>query len=66
MGSTSDELIERLRRHNSHQSGFTGKINDWKIVYSENFSNKSDAIKREKEIKNKKSRRYIENLISNA
>ena len=63
VGSTGDELSERLRRHNSNHDGFTGKANDWKIVHSETFNNKQDALKREREIKNKKSRIYIERLI---
>ena len=35
----------------------------WKVVYREKYANKSDAMKREREIKNRKSRNYIENLI---
>ena len=35
----------------------------WVIVYAEDFYNKSDALKREREIKNSKSKKYIENLI---
>ena len=37
--------------------------NDWCVVYDEVFNNRSDAMKREKEIKDKKSRKYIEWLI---
>ena len=37
--------------------------NDWKLKYVERFLSRSDAIIREKEIKNKKSRKYIERLI---
>ena len=66
VGSTGDELIERLRRHNSNHDGFTGKANDWKIVHSETFNNKQDALKREHDIKNKKIRIYIERLILKA
>ncbi len=36
---------------------------DWKLVYSEKFASKQEALIREKEIKNKKSRCYIEVLI---
>jgi predicted GIY-YIG superfamily endonuclease len=32
-------------------------------VYSETFSTRADAMKREREIKAKKSRRFIEELI---
>lgn len=63
IGFTGDDLSERLRRHNSNHKGFTGKYHDWKIVYTEPFNLKSDAIKREAEIKSWKSRLRIEKLI---
>ena len=50
LGYTSD-LNERLKKHNTHHKGFTGKANDWKVVYSENFNNKNDAYKREQQVK---------------
>ncbi len=31
------ELEERSRRHNSNHKGWTGKVNDWEIDYSEEF-----------------------------
>jgi len=63
VGFTGDDLAERLRKHNSNHKGFTGKFNDWKIIYAEIFDNKPDALKRESEIKNWKSRIKVEKLI---
>ena len=63
IGSSSD-LEDRLRRHNSAHRGFTAIAQDWIIVYQEVFASNSEALKREKEIKSKKSRKYIEALIS--
>ncbi|APD07288.1 hypothetical protein UJ101_01777 [Flavobacteriaceae bacterium UJ101] len=63
IGQTQN-LEERIKRHNSKHKGFTGKTNDWIILYREVFANRREAIKREKEIKNKKSRKYIEYLLS--
>ena len=57
-------IEERLRKHNNRHKGFTGKNNDWKVVYSESYDSKSAAIKREREIKNWKSRIKIQKLIS--
>ncbi len=37
----------------------------WKLVYTENYENRSMAVGREMELKKKKSRIYIENLIRN-
>ena len=63
IGYTGDCLEERLRKHNSNHKGFTGGNADWKLVYSEEFSNKTEACQREKEIKDWKSRKMIEKLI---
>ena len=63
VGFTGDELQGRLRKHNSNHKGFTGKCNDWVIVYKELFEHKQDAMQREKEIKNWKSRIKIKELI---
>ena len=59
VGHTND-LENRLHQHNTRNNLGT---NDWCVVYDEVFNNRSDAMKREKEIKDKKSRKYIEWLI---
>ena len=63
VGSTND-LGWRLERHNMGWGRYTKSGIPWEIVYSEKFGTKSIALKREKEIKGKKSRKYIEKLIS--
>jgi putative endonuclease len=63
IGYTGDDLFERLRKHNSDHKGFTGGAGDWEIVYKEEYELKQEASKREKEIKNWKSRKMIERLI---
>ena len=65
LGHTSD-LMGRLRRHNAYHKGFTGMANDWKIVYQEKFITKTQAYRRELEIKSFKSRLYIQHLIRSA
>ena len=65
IGYTSD-LEERIIRHNQKSKGFTGNTNDWKLMYTENYPNKSEAIAREKQIKSWKSRIKIQELISNS
>ncbi len=62
-GHTGDAIEERLRKHNANHKGFTGKVNDWKIVYTEVYETKELAYAREKEIKSWKSRVRIERLI---
>ena len=62
IGETSDYLEERLRRHNSNHKGFTGGALDWRLVYYEEFSDETTALKREKELKGWKSRRMLQKL----
>ena len=64
VGYTSDVLEERLRRHNLNHKGFTGGQGDWVVKYTEAHPTKATALGREKEIKSKKSRKYIEALIA--
>jgi putative endonuclease len=64
VGYTGNVLI-RLQQHNAGLSSFTAKANDWVIVYSESFTTRENAMKRERDIKKKKSRKYIESLIQN-
>ena len=62
VGSTSN-LEDRLNRHNTGRSKSTRSKLPWMLVYTESFKNKSDAYKRELEIKKWKSRKMIEKLI---
>jgi len=63
VGSCED-IDERLRKHNTNHSGFTGKTGDWAVKWSEVHANKLDALKREKQIKAWQSRKMIERLIN--
>ena len=59
----TDDIDWRLERHNQGWGRYTKRGIPWKVVYTEKFENKSDALKREREIKSRKSRNYIESLI---
>ena len=61
-GYTSD-LKLRIERHNSSWGKYSSKGIPWQLVYSETYATKSEAIKRESEIKKKKSSKYIESLF---
>ena len=63
VGHTRD-LEERLRRHRHGRSQSTKLRGPFKIVYVEKYGSRSGAAKREVAIKAKKSRLYIERLIS--
>ncbi|MFX1487407.1 MAG: GIY-YIG nuclease family protein [Promethearchaeota archaeon] len=62
IGSTRD-LHDRLERHNQGRSKYTKPKLPWKLIYHEKHTDRSTAMKKEKEIKNRKSRHYIEHLV---
>ena len=64
VGFTGDDLVERLRKHNSNHKGFTGGIGDWHVKYFETYSTKVEAQRRESQVKKWKSRKMIEKLIA--
>ena len=66
IGHTGDDVKERLRKHLSNHSGYTAKAKDWNIVYTESFANKTEAYKREREIKSWKSKKRITLLINSS
>jgi len=65
VGSTSD-MERRLFDHNRGKEKFTRTGMPWELVYAEPFEELAMARRRELEIKKKKSRKYIESLISSA
>lgn len=63
IGHTED-LDDQLNRHNNSGTTSTKKTNDWVIVYTKQFDSRKEANHWEMTIKRKKSRKYIEWLIS--
>ena len=64
IGSCQD-IDKRIERHNAGATPSTKPGRPWKLVYSETYETNSEALKREREIKSKKSRKYIEFLVQN-
>ncbi len=62
IGYTSN-IGRRLEEHNSNQSKYTKNKGTWKLVYTEFFSSKSDAIKRERFLKAQRNREFYLRLI---
>jgi putative endonuclease len=63
VGYTVDIEV-RLQQHNSGISDFTSAADDWILKLTEQFATRNEAMDRERAIKKKKSRKYIEWLIS--
>jgi putative endonuclease len=62
IGQTGD-IRDRLRRHMAGQSLSTKRRQGWKLVYQQEFDTRVAAVRREREIKGRKSRVYIDRLI---
>ena len=63
IGHTAD-LRGRIQRHNEGRSLYTKGRTPWKLIYQEEFRSRSEASKREREIKEKKNGGHIEQLVS--
>ena len=62
----TENIAIRLQRHIHGISVFTASADDWVLKYIEEFETRAAAHARERQIKKKKSRRYIEWLINSA
>jgi len=62
IGYTSDLEI-RLSQHNSGKTKYTSRKIPWKVVYTEEFNIKSEALKRERFLKNQRNRDFYFKLI---
>ena len=59
IGSTND-LNDRLYRHNSGQSKFTSKGIPWKLIYYFSCNNRIEAVRLENKIKKRGIKRFLE------
>ena len=62
VGSTTN-LEKRIFQHNNKLAGWTKRGNNWELIYSEQFSNYSEARKKEMWFKTGVGREYIKNHI---
>lgn len=56
LGSTQD-VPERLQRHNQGRSPYTKAQRPWELIYQEAYPDRASAMRREQEIKKKKEQR---------
>ena len=63
IGYTSN-IEQRLLSHNELATkGWTIKFRPWQIIYIEEFATKQEALKKEKELKSGKGRKWIHNSL---
>ena len=63
IGFTGEEILDRVQKHLANHSGFTGKAKDWQLVYKETFKTKTEAMQRERQLKNWKNKQRIKELV---
>ena len=63
IGQTKN-LQERVAYHNANYSRALKNRGPWKLLYSEEFASRSEAVRRESYIKRQKDRSFIERLVS--
>ena len=63
VGYTSMSIEERISRHLCEHGGFTSSAKDWKLVHVEEYADKNAAISKEKQIKKRGIKRYLDGLM---
>lgn len=59
VGSTRGVMEERLRYHLGNHKGYTAKVKDWVVVYTQSHGTYKEAVKLERRIKKRGARRYL-------
>ena len=64
IGQTMD-IQERLQQHNDHIfKGYTARFEgEWKLIYTESVATRSEALKREKQLKSYQGREFVKTRI---
>lgn len=57
------EAHERLRRHNNGDYRFTKGRRPWKLVYIEQYSTRSEAVRRERFLKSGQERKLLDEHV---
>ena len=59
----TESIPDRLSYHNAGYSKFLKNRGPWKLIYQEEYPTRSEAVKRERQIKSWKDRKMIEKLV---
>jgi putative endonuclease len=61
----TEDLSRRLREHNDHiMSCWTRRGTKWRLVYSESFEMKGEALKRERWLKGGVGREWLKRILT--
>jgi putative endonuclease len=56
----TEDLAKRLNQHNEGISKFTSRDSGWRLVYSEDYGTREEAIRREKWLKSGVGRDFLD------
>lgn len=59
----TENVDERLIQHNEGKSKSTKRYIPWVLVHKEEFDTRSEAMKREKQLKSQKGREFIRKVV---
>ena len=62
IGQTNN-IGERLLRHNKNQNKYTKNKGPWVLIHSEQFETRAEAMQREKYLKSLKNKKYVLEII---
>ena len=62
IGQTKN-IEKRLNEHNSGLATYTKRCTSWRLIYSEKYKTRSEAMRREKELKTGKYRKWLKKII---
>ena len=62
IGQTNN-LEDRIKRHNANRNKYTKGKGPWKLIYSKGFSTRSEAVKLEMKLKSLKNKEYLQKWI---
>ena len=63
VGSTSKLSEQRTEDHNVGSNKFTRQNRPWKLMHSETFATKSEALRREKFLKSGQGRKWLDDNV---
>jgi len=63
VGYTSKDVLKRLSEHNAGSNKWTRSNGPFKLVYSEQYASKTEAIVREKFLKSGQGRKFLDSII---
>ena len=59
----TEDLKRRIIEHNNGRTKTTRKSKQWKLIYSETYNERDEAIQREKYFKTSAGRRFLKKVL---